>query len=192
MSASPGFSNNLKNRRSLIVDSDNEKLPPVDRFTKLVGDKACWLFLSAAAIACYEVFMDSAFRAPTIWVHDLTIMMCSTAFLLGGSYAAQRRQHIRITVIYDLMPKNVRLLCDKLTLLLALFYLVLLSYIATEQAIESIRLVERSGRAWDFPMPMVIRTAFSLGCLLFTAQVLAHLYDLLRGRKPPTVDQMQT
>lgn len=189
---SSGFSNNLKKRRSLIANSDNDKLPPVDRFMKLVGDKACWLFLSAAVVSCYEVFMDSAFRAPSIWVHDTTIMMCATAFLLGGSYAAQRRQHIRITVIYDLMPKNVRLFCDKLTLLLALFYLVLLSYIATEQAIESIRLVETSGRAWDFPMPMVIRIALSLGCLLFTAQVMAHLYYLLRGRKPPTVDQLPT
>ena len=35
-------------------------------------------------------------------------------------------------------------------------------------------LVEMSGRAWDFPMPMVIRIAFFLGTLLLLLQALAH------------------
>ena len=162
-----------------------KQLPLIDRFSRLVGNKVCWLFLIAVFVSVYEVVADFVFDAPTIWVHDLTIILCSACFLLGGAYAMQRREHIRITVLYDYFPGNIKRWADVLSLTLALFYAALLSYFATAAAIESIGLVERSGRAWDFPMPMVVRIFFSLGSILLTLQIASHLVDLIRGRKIP-------
>lgn len=164
------------------------KRPPIDTFSSLVGRRVCWLFLIAVFASVYEVAADFAFGAPTIWVHDLTIILCSACFLLGGAYAMQRREHIRITVLYDYFPESVKRRADILGLALALFYMALLSYFATTAAIESIGLVERSGRAWDFPMPMVVRISFSLGSLLLTVQIASHLFDLVRGREPPKAE----
>lgn len=161
------------------------QLPPIDRFSRFVGRTVCWLFLIAVIISVFEVVSDWVFDSPTIWVHDLTIILCSACFLLGGAFAMQRQEHIRITVLYDLFPKSTRRWVDILSLALALFYIVLLTYFATVAAIESIGRVERSGRAWDFPMPMVVRTFFSLGCMLLTAQITAHLITLIRGRDLP-------
>lgn len=166
------------------------QLPIIDRFSRLVGRKVCWLYLIAVIISVYEVIADFVFGAPTVWVHDLTIMLCSACFLLGGAYAMQRREHIRITVAYDSFPAHVKRWVDIFCLSLALFYMALLSYFATSAAIESIGLVERSGRAWDFPMPMVVRISFSLGSLLLTAQVASHLFDLIRGRAIPEPDSV--
>jgi hypothetical protein len=45
--------------------------------------------------------------------------------------------------------------------------------------------VERSGRAWDFPMPMVIRTAFFLGTALLALQTASLLLELIRKRASP-------
>lgn len=160
-----------------------KQLPLVDRISKTVGEKLCWLYLIAVFISVYEVIADFAFNSPTVWVHDLTIILCSACFFLGGAYAMQRREHIRITVLYDLFPGSVRRTLDIFTYSLALFFLLLLSYFTTTAAIESIGLVERSGRAWDFPMPMVVRISFSLGSLLLTLQVLSHLYGLIAGRE---------
>lgn len=152
----------------------------VDRLSRRLGEAACWLFLAAAAISVYEVFMDSVFRAPSVWVHDSTIMLCSTAFMLGGAYAMQRREHVRITVVYDRMGPGARRACDLLTLSLALVYVLALTWFTGLQATESISIVERSGRAWDFPMPMVIRTAFFAGAVLLTLQTAANLYRRAR------------
>ena len=152
----------------------------VDRLSRRLGEGACWLFLAAAAISVYEVFMDSVFRAPSVWVHDSTIMLCSTAFMLGGAYAMQRREHVRITVVYDRMGSGARRACDLLTLSLALVYVLALTWFTGLQATESISIVERSGRAWDFPMPMVIRTAFFAGAVLLTLQTAANLYRRAR------------
>lgn len=154
---------------------------PIDRFSNLMGRIVCWLFLFAVIVSVYEVLADFVFNAPTVWVHDLTIMLCSACFFLGGAYAMQRREHIRITVVYDYLPQAVKRVLDVVTYSLALFYLVLLSYFTTTAAIESIGLVERSGRAWDFPMPMVVRITFCLGSILLTLQVASHLHDLVRG-----------
>ena len=147
---------------------------PIDRLSRAIGNRLAWLFLIAAGLTCLEVLLDWVFRSPTIWVHDTTIMMSATCFLLGGAYALERRDHIRITFLYDAMSSRIRLWCDRLTLTLTLIYLGALLWFVTKQAWQSILLVEMSGRAWDFPMPMVIRIAFFLGTLLLLLQALVH------------------
>lgn len=155
----------------------------VDRASRTVGDTLSWLFLVSVLFTCYEVLMGSAFRAPTIWVHDATTMMSATCFLLGGAYALQGGHHIRITFVYDLLPPRARRLCDLIGLLLAQVYLLALAWFSGMQAFNSIRIVEMSGRAWNFPMPMVIRTALFLGAALLALQAAAELFKLFRARR---------
>jgi TRAP-type mannitol/chloroaromatic compound transport system permease small subunit len=155
---------------------------PIDRLSRQLGDRLSWLFLISAGLTCFEVLMDFVFRAPTIWVHDTTIMMSATCFLFGGAYALQRGEHIRITFLYDLMPRRAQRVCDLAGVVMALIYLLALGWFVGGQAIESIRLVESSGRAWDFPMPMVIRIAFILGTLLLILQAAAILIAMIRSR----------
>ncbi|MFO1349222.1 MAG: TRAP transporter small permease subunit [Gammaproteobacteria bacterium] len=156
----------------------------IDRVSRITGETLSWLYLVAALISCYEVMMDWLFNAPTIWVHDATIMLCSICFLLGGAYALERREHIRITSVYDLFSPRIKRWCDIVTLFLTLIYLLALTAFTGKQAIESIRIVERSGRAWDFPMPMVIRTALFLGAALLVLQALSQFLQLLRNKAP--------
>ena len=146
----------------------------IDQLSRAIGDRLAWLFLIAAGLTCLEVFLDWVFRSPTVWVHDTTIMMSATCFLLGGAYALERRDHIRITFLYDMMNPRLRRWCDRLTLTFTLIYLGALLWFVTKQAWQSIMLVEMSGRAWDFPMPIVIRIAFFVGTLLLLLQALAH------------------
>jgi TRAP-type mannitol/chloroaromatic compound transport system permease small subunit len=155
----------------------------VDRVSRTVGDKLSWLFLVAVVLTCYEVLMGWVFRAPTIWVHDATIMMSAICFLLGGAYALQGGHHIRITFVYELMPPRARRVCDLIGLILTLIYLLALAWFSGIQAFNSIRIVEMSGRAWNFPMPMVIRTALFLGAALLALQAAAELLKLFRARR---------
>jgi len=154
----------------------------VDRTSRRVGETLSWLFLISVLFTCYEVLMGWAFRAPTIWVHDATTMMSATCFLLGGAYAMQQGQHIRITFVYDLLPAPARRLCDLAGLVLGLIYLLALGWFAGMQALNSIQIVEMSGRAWNVPMPMVIRTALFLGTALFALQAAAEILKLIRAR----------
>jgi TRAP-type mannitol/chloroaromatic compound transport system permease small subunit len=154
----------------------------VDRTSRTLGETLSWLFLISVIFTCYEVLMGWAFRAPTIWVHDATTMMSATCFLLGGAYAMQQGQHIRITFVYDLLPAPARRLCDLAGLVLGLIYLLALGWFSGMQALNAIQIVEMSGRAWNVPMPMIIRTAFFIGTALFALQAAAEIWKLLRAR----------
>lgn len=151
--------------------------PPgvIDRTSRAAGQALSWLFLLSAFLTGYEILVSTAFNAPTIWVHDLTTMLCATAFLFGGAYALERREHIRITPIYDLMPARLQRAADLVSLLLTSLFLAALAWFSGQQAFESISIVERSGHAWNVPMPMIVRTMFFLGTLLLLLQALVLL-----------------
>ena len=95
---------------------------PVDRLSIRIGNTFSYVFLIAVALTCYEVFMDYVFRAPTIWVHDSTVMLSAIGFLFGGAYALQQDAHIRITSVYQNFSPAVQRWCDIIGLLLTLFY----------------------------------------------------------------------
>lgn len=155
---------------------------PVDRLSVWIGNTFSYVFLIAVALTCYEVFMDFVFRAPTIWVHDSTIMLSAIGFLFGGAYALQQDAHIRITSIYQKFSPAAQRWCDIISLVLTLFYLAVLAYKTGEQAYESISIVERSGRAWNVPIPMVVRTALFLATVLLIAQALTKLWTRFTQR----------
>jgi TRAP-type mannitol/chloroaromatic compound transport system permease small subunit len=163
-----------------VPTSDPSGPALVDRLSRTVGGTLSWLFLLSVLLTCHEVLMGWVFRAPTSWVHDATTMMSATCFLFGGAYALQRGDHIRITFVYDHLPARGRRFCDLLGLVLALIYLLALAWFAGVQAFNSVRIVEMSGRAWNFPMPMVIRSALFLGTALLALQAAAELVKLLR------------
>ena len=156
---------------------------PIDRLSTWIGNTFSYVFLIAVALTCFEVIMDYAFRSPTIWVHDSTIMLSALGFVFGGAYALQQDAHIRITSLYQKFSPAAKRWCDAFGLVLALFYLAILAYETGQQAFESILIVERSGRAWNVPIPMVVRSALFLGTVLLIAQALAKLWALLSRQR---------
>lgn len=166
---------------------------PVDRLSVWIGRTFSYVFLIAVALTCLEILLDYLFRAPTIWVHDTTIMLSAIGFLFGGAYALQLRAHIRITSVYDRFPPGVRHWCDAIAIVVALAYLLVLASETGQQAYESISIMERSGRAWNVPMPVVIRSALFLGTVLLIAQALSNLWVLFayerRGLPAPIHDE---
>ncbi len=53
----------------------------------------------------YEVISRYVFDKPTLWANELSLWIAAFVFLLAGQYAMQQRSHIRIYIIYDLMPR---------------------------------------------------------------------------------------
>ena len=60
----------------------------------------------------YEVFLRYIVRQPTLWANELTLWIAGFVFLCSGFYAMQQRCHIRIFILYDLMPRWLQHVCD--------------------------------------------------------------------------------
>ena len=82
--------------------------PRLDRAVRGIGEATSLVFLAAVALTFYEVILRYFFNAPTTWVHEVSIFLTAAAFIIAGSYTLQRKDHIRISLVFDMLPARGR------------------------------------------------------------------------------------
>ena len=164
-------------------DGDSVQSPGgVDSLTRTLGEKTSNVFLLAVALTFYEVVLRYFFNAPTTWVHEVSIFLTATAFIMGGSYTLQRKDHIRISLVIESVPESTRRWLNVINLIVALYFLVALAYGAALQAEKSIDVMERTGTASDLPLPVTLKSLLVVGVVLMVLQGSVQLGRALRGR----------
>lgn len=151
----------------------------IDRLSRRTGEVLSFVFLISVGVMGWEVAARYIFGAPTIWAHETTICLTAIGFVFGGVYTLQRREHIRITSLYDLAPSWLRKTLDLICSIIILFYLVALIYGAWIVAERSWMVMETSGSAWNQPIPVVLKTTLVLGLVLMALQALTHFLQQL-------------
>jgi len=129
-----------------------------DRFGIFIGRVTMMLILAMTGVMLYEVFLRYAIEEPTLWANELTLWIGGFVFLASGLYAMQQRSHIRIFIIYDLLPRNLQRACDVLwTFLLWIFAAGLI--FGSYQQVFAIKFYrwETFGTAFDPPIPSTIQ-----------------------------------
>jgi TRAP-type mannitol/chloroaromatic compound transport system permease small subunit len=156
----------------------------IDRAVVAISKALSVTYAIAVAVTVYDVIADVVFRAPTTWVYDVVTTLIAVAFLIGGSYALQRREHIRITVIYDLLPLRTQLIFDIVGLLLTFVYLGVFGWFAWTMAVQAVSIWEVGGSAWGQPTPVVVKCAMFLGVVLMILQGISNIIiDIRRLRE---------
>ena len=150
--------------------------------SRRIGELFSFLFFVSVVVMVYEVISRYIFNAPTVWAHEITISLSALAFVISGVYTLQRRDHIRISIVYDLLPPRVRRILDFVNNIVMLAFVGLLTYAAYNQAAKSVAIMERTGTASNLPLPPIVKTALALGAALMAVQGLAHLWQLARRR----------
>jgi C4-dicarboxylate transporter DctQ subunit len=162
-----------------------EQQDPVARFARRLGIALSWAFGVVVVLTAFEVVMRYVFNSPTIWVHDVSIALSAICFVIGGAYALQADQHIRINVLAELVPPRRKRWVDFFCHVATFVFLAALTYAATIQASRSIALLETSGRAWDVPIPVLLKTVLAAGTALMTVQAFLQGWTTLRRRSEP-------
>lgn len=153
---------------------------PVARLARRLGLVLSWSFAVVVILTAFEVVMRYVFNRPTIWVHDVSIALSAICFVIGGAYALQADIHIRINVLAELVPPRARRWVDFFCHVAAFVFLAALTYAATIQASRSVALMETSGRAWDVPIPALLKTVLAAGTALMTVQAFLLAWATLR------------
>jgi len=149
---------------------------PIDRVALFVGRITMMLIISITLIMLYEVLLRYVFEAPTLWANELTLWLAGFVFLLSGFYAMQQRCHIRIFLLYDVVPRWMQHLFDILAVFLILvfaFFLVFGSY--KQVFITKFYKWEMFGTAFDPPIPATLQPMVLIMVSLIAIQAVINL-----------------
>ena len=165
---------------------DNARVTPVDRVVTVLSRLTMFLTVVVVVITFYEVVMRYLFQSPTLWVNELTLWLGSVIFLVAGAYTMQRRAHIRITAIYDIVPRSVRLVFDIVAVLVVVAYASMMIYAGFGVAFDTLMRWERFGTFWNPPIPATVKPLVLVVTFLVALQavnnLLADWFKVGKGR----------
>lgn len=146
-----------------------------DRLSVFIGRVTMLLIALLVCIMVYEVVLRYAFESPTLWANEMSLWMASFIFVLAGLYAMQQRSHIRIFLLYDILPRWLQRTCDTISTLLILLFAFALIWGGFGEAKAKFLRWETFGTAFDPPIPATEKPLILLVVLLVAIQAVANL-----------------
>ena len=148
----------------------------IDKIAMFIGRIVMILIISMTCVMLYEVFLRYAIEKPTLWANELTLWIGGFVFMFSGVYAMQQRSHIRIFILYDVMPRWMQHLCDVVWVALLWFFAMCLVFGSYKQVfINKFYKWQTFGTAFDPPIPATIQPTILIVICLISLQALLNL-----------------
>jgi TRAP-type C4-dicarboxylate transport system permease small subunit len=148
---------------------------PLDRVAVFIGRVTMVLISALTTVMIYEVFLRYVVEAPTLWANELSLWIAGFVFLCSGLYAMQQRSHIRIFILYDILPRGLQKLCDSISTLLIVVFAFFLFYGGYGEAFTKFYRWETFGTAFDPPIPATLKPAILILVSMVAIQAVINL-----------------
>ncbi|MEM8729595.1 MAG: TRAP transporter small permease [Pseudomonadota bacterium] len=146
-----------------------------DRLALFIGRVTMMLVVLLTSVMLYEVLLRYVFEAPTLWANEMSLWIAGFVFLCAGLYAMQQRSHIRIFLIYDIMPRWLQRVCDITSTTLICLFAFFLIYGGYGEALSKLHRWETFGTAFDPPIPATLKPMVLLIVTLVALQSVLNL-----------------
>ncbi|PWQ96014.1 TRAP transporter small permease subunit [Leucothrix pacifica] len=154
---------------------EHERRGWLDEITWRISRVAMIMVAIIVIIMMYEVFMRYVLEKPTIWVNEMSLWMGGWVYLSAGLYAMQQRSHIRITILYDIVPQWLRKVFELLSTLFIVLFTAATVWGGFNESQDALINWERFGTAWDPPIPAVTQPLILVVLVLITIQAVSNL-----------------
>lgn len=134
--------------------------------------------IGIVAVLCvmlFEVISRYVFNQPTLWANEAALWIAGFVFLFAGLYAMQQRSHIRIYIIYDMMPRWMQKFSDLISVLLIVLFAVALVWGGFGESLDKFARMETFGTAWDPPIPATIKPGILIIICFVAVQAVSNL-----------------
>ncbi|MAA66756.1 MAG: C4-dicarboxylate ABC transporter permease [Alteromonadaceae bacterium] len=101
-----------------VINSDvgaNAFTRTIDWISEKSGVFVSFWTVNAVCFYFFEVVMRYLFNMPTIWVHEASYLLLGMQYLLAGAFAMLHGAHVRVDVLYNLLPARGRVGMDIFT-----------------------------------------------------------------------------
>ncbi|MCO6384715.1 TRAP transporter large permease subunit [Oceanicola sp. 502str15] len=149
---------------------------PVDTFSHMMGIGVSTFYIVAALATLYEVFSRYLLNAPTLWAFETVMVLCASAWMLSAGYITLKRRHIAITVVHSLGSPTTRWWLDLFAMLVGVVALYMLLTDSSVRAYDSVARIEKSGSAFNSPLPMMMKGLMTIGAFMYLSQLMVNLH----------------
>jgi TRAP-type mannitol/chloroaromatic compound transport system permease small subunit len=124
----------------------------IDAFTRWTGKRLAWLILLAVVVSAVNAIVRKSFdMSSNSWL-ELQWVLFSIVFLLCSPWTLLDNEHIRIDIVNNLLPKQVRSSIDVIGHLFFLMPLTIIMIITgVPFFMRSVEINEQSGNAGGLP-----------------------------------------
>ena len=157
----------------------------VDAMNYRVGRVAMYLFFVMGAILLYSTLSRIIFGVPINWVLEMSQFLLSAYYLVGGAYALQMDQHVRMDLFYSRLDARKRAITDAITILFVIFFLIVLLSGGISSTNYAIQYNQKNYSAWS-PVLWPIKVVMTAGVFLMLLQCIStFIKDLAIARGKP-------
>lgn len=146
----------------------------VDAFNRRVGRMVMYMIFVMIGVLLYSSISRSVFGVPLNWVVEISQFMLAAYYLLGGAYALQMGDHVRMDLFYDGWSPRGKAAIDAFTILFMLFYLVMLFLGGLSSTQYAVEYGQKNYTAWAPPL-WPIKAIMTFGILLMLLQAVSAL-----------------
>jgi TRAP-type mannitol/chloroaromatic compound transport system permease small subunit len=124
----------------------------IDAFTRWLGKRLAWLILVAVVVSALNATVRKSFDTSSNSWLELQWVLFSIVFLLCSSWTLLDNEHIRIDIVNNMLPKQVR---DSIDVIGHAFFLIPLTFVMIITGgpffMRSVEINEQSGNAGGLP-----------------------------------------
>lgn len=169
----------------------------IDRVAVFIGRITMMLVVVLTSIMLYEVVLRYVFERPTLWANELSLWLAGFVFLTAGLYAMQQRSHIRIVLLYDVVPRWVQHVFDVISTLCIVLFTAMLIYGGYGEAFDKFYRWETFGTVFDPPIPATLKPLVLIIVGLVAVQAVINLISdwgkehVVHGPDEPDEDELE-
>jgi TRAP-type mannitol/chloroaromatic compound transport system permease small subunit len=146
----------------------------INRVTEWSGKILLWFPWIVAGIILWEIILRTFFNLPTIWAHELSLMVFGALSVLAGAYAHKYRGHVNMDLFYSRLSPRGKMIMDLITFPFFLCFCGILLWKGWSFAWRSIVIWEYSQSNWA-PLIWPIKLTIPIGALLIILQGVSNL-----------------
>ena len=161
-----------------VAPTDGPRYPwfvrAIDGLNSGVGHFIAYWSVIAVFAYYYEVIARYVFNSPTNWAHESMFLMFGMQYLLAGGYALRVDAHVRVDVLYGMLPRRTQAIVDLISSLAFFIFSGVLVWTGFVFAQRSIRNMEVSFTEWGIQY-WPVKSMIAAGAFLLILQGISKL-----------------
>ena len=158
----------------------------ISKITDVSGLILMWFPWILTVIIVWEIIMRNLFNRPTIWAHEISVMVFAVLTIASGAYALKEKAHVNMDLFYTHLTDRGKAIMNIITFPAFFIFAGVLLWLGWDFAVRSVMLQERSISTWH-PLIWPVKLSIPLGAGLLLLQgiglLMSDILTLIDGER---------